>query len=144
MAEGRGVWTHWGDIKKMRRPLINYSIYDFKERRRMNGGDFFIFTFMFFYSFISRPSDSSVSGDAGFEPRTLAWESDALTHRVNRVPPPPLWFRGSQFGRGDRHCVTSMYSNIWSLCSNHSAIESSTIGNFAAHFEIRQDYPAWR
>jgi hypothetical protein len=53
--------------------------------------------FFILYFFIRRPSYSTVVEEAGFEPwtfATLAWESDALTHRVDRVPPPPpLWFR---------------------------------------------------
>jgi hypothetical protein len=48
----------------------------------------YFFTYMYFiqHCFICRPSDSTVSEDAGNEPRsvaTLQWQADALTTRLD-------------------------------------------------------------
>jgi hypothetical protein len=47
--------------------------------------DFLVFKYFIHHCFIFRPTDSTVSEDARIEPRIVAWQSDALTIRLDLI-----------------------------------------------------------
>ncbi len=77
-----GASTNWTD-----RPATEYFVY-------LTGGFFyfFIFLLLFFiqYCFICRPSDSTASGDAGIEPRTVDTSALAVRSSSHSATSHPL------------------------------------------------------
>jgi hypothetical protein len=49
------------------------------------GGIFYFFSYFIQHCFICRPSDSTVSTDAGIEPRTVATDALAVTTRLDLI-----------------------------------------------------------
>ncbi len=99
------------ELKKMSRTYIN--------------GEFFFFFFFFMYDiqhcFIGRPSDSTVSEDAGIEPRTVA--TTALAVR-----------RSNQAARSHPHKIKYRCHSVWALATIAAVLISTDI---LRHMDLR-------